>query len=59
MHARRGDFEHQCWDDPTDCLAPLSAFARRVQEVQTALFQKHGVNISEVLLTSGMLFPYI
>ncbi|KAF8236024.1 hypothetical protein L208DRAFT_1391449 [Tricholoma matsutake] len=57
VHARRGDFEHQCWDVPSQCLAPLSAFVRRVEEVKNSLFLKHGLNVSEVLLTSDEKDP--
>ncbi|KAH0589112.1 hypothetical protein H2248_004880 [Termitomyces sp. 'cryptogamus'] len=54
VHARRGDFVHQCWDVPSQCLAPLSAYVRKVKEIQGAIFVKFGIKVTEVLITSGL-----
>ncbi|KAG6879658.1 hypothetical protein C0992_000100 [Termitomyces sp. T32_za158] len=57
VHARRGDFAHQCFDMPSQCLAPLSAFVRKVKEVQGAIFVKFGIKVTEVLITSDEKDP--
>ncbi|KAF8070450.1 hypothetical protein FPV67DRAFT_1413259 [Lyophyllum atratum] len=57
VHARRGDFAHQCFDVPSQCLAPLSAYVRRVKEVQGSLFVKSGIKVTEVLITSDETDP--
>ncbi|KAG5637522.1 hypothetical protein H0H81_004273 [Sphagnurus paluster] len=57
VHARRGDFVHQCYDVPSHCLAPLSAYAHRVKEVQDVLLEKLAVNVTEVLITSDETDP--
>ncbi|KAG6837843.1 hypothetical protein H0H93_016211 [Arthromyces matolae] len=57
VHARRGDFVHQCWDVPTACLAPISAYARRVKEIQGSLFVKSGIEVTEVIITSDEKDP--
>ncbi|KAI0668727.1 hypothetical protein C8Q78DRAFT_1071184 [Trametes maxima] len=54
IHARRGDFLGWCGDVPKDdCFAPLSAFARRVREVQEEVRRRHGVYVpaSRVVMT--------
>ncbi|PCH33026.1 hypothetical protein WOLCODRAFT_129563 [Wolfiporia cocos MD-104 SS10] len=52
IHARRGDFTEWCGDIPVeDCFAPLSAFARRVAEVQQDLRERHGIEVSHVIMT--------
>ena len=53
VHARRGDFVRQCFDVPGDCLAPLSAYAQKIKEIQESLFRDRGLYVSEVLITSG------
>ncbi|KAG6911162.1 hypothetical protein DXG01_003902 [Tephrocybe rancida] len=55
VHARRGDFVHQCPDD--QCLAPISAYLRRVKEIQGALFVKMGIKVTEVIITSDEKDP--
>ncbi|KAG6873449.1 hypothetical protein C0995_015538 [Termitomyces sp. Mi166 len=35
-----------------ECLAPLSAYARKIKEVQGAIFVKFGIKVTEVLMTS-------
>ncbi|GLB37406.1 putative GDP-fucose protein O-fucosyltransferase [Lyophyllum shimeji] len=57
VHARRGDFAHQCFDVPSQCLAPVSAYLRRVKEVQGSLFVKAGIKVTEVLMTSDETNP--
>ncbi|KAG6831771.1 hypothetical protein H0H92_007923 [Tricholoma furcatifolium] len=57
VHARRGDFVHQCFDVPSQCLAPISAYARRVKEIQGAIFVKFGIKVTEVLITSDETDP--
>ncbi|KAG6869099.1 hypothetical protein C0993_001664 [Termitomyces sp. T159_Od127] len=57
VHARRGDFIHQCYDVPSQCLAPLSAYARKVKEIQGAIFVKFGIKVTEVLITSDEKDP--
>ncbi|KAF9041764.1 hypothetical protein BDZ89DRAFT_1060126, partial [Hymenopellis radicata] len=53
IHARHRDFGDVCGDIPLqDCFAPLSAIARRVQEVKDELFQKKGLVVNYVLMTS-------
>ncbi|KZT08882.1 uncharacterized protein LAESUDRAFT_648242 [Laetiporus sulphureus 93-53] len=53
VHARRGDFVDWCNGVPEEeCFAPLSAFARRVQEVQDELRAVHGIEASHVIMTS-------
>ncbi|KAL6305618.1 hypothetical protein BKA93DRAFT_730716 [Sparassis latifolia] len=53
LHARRGDFIGMCGSTPRDdCFPPLSAFARRVAEVQEELREKHGIEARHVIMTS-------
>ncbi|KAG8855517.1 hypothetical protein FRB96_007021 [Tulasnella sp. 330] len=56
IHARRGDFAQLCRADtaPEDCLAPISAYARRVKQVQDELFDRKGILIpaERVVVTS-------
>lgn len=35
-----------------ECFAPLSAFARRVDEMRVALFEGRGVSVEPVIVTS-------
>ncbi|KAJ7627140.1 hypothetical protein FB45DRAFT_835412 [Roridomyces roridus] len=57
VHIRRGDFA--IWCDLTyhtpleDCFAPLSTYARRVEEVQAELMEKKGVSAERVIVTSN------
>ncbi|KAG6866233.1 hypothetical protein C0991_007258 [Blastosporella zonata] len=57
VHARRGDFVNQCFDVPSQCLAPISAYARRVKEVQGAIFVERGIKVTKVLMTSDEKDP--
>lgn len=58
IHVRRGDFKGWCNDVPVnECQAPLSAYVRRVQEVQDELVEKKGLNSLPVLLTSDESDP--
>ncbi|KAJ7693209.1 hypothetical protein B0H17DRAFT_933192 [Mycena rosella] len=53
IHARRGDFDRACGAVPRDdCLAPLSAFARRVAEVRAELKTKRKIDVVRVVMTS-------
>ncbi|KAI0369986.1 hypothetical protein BV20DRAFT_996130 [Pilatotrama ljubarskyi] len=58
IHARRGDFLGWCGDVPKDdCFAPLSAFARRVREVQEEVRLRHGIYVSHVIMTGDEKDP--
>ncbi|KAF7317539.1 hypothetical protein MKEN_00840700 [Mycena kentingensis (nom. inval.)] len=61
IHARRGDFganPHACNNLPRDeCLAPLSAYDRRVKQMQAKLKADKGLDVTHVLLTSDELDP--
>ncbi|KAH8835542.1 hypothetical protein DL96DRAFT_1666280 [Flagelloscypha sp. PMI_526] len=53
IHARRDDFDSYCNGQPLEeCFAPLSAIARRVQEVKDELMEKHGLAVEHVIMTS-------
>ncbi|KAL5519476.1 hypothetical protein ACEPAH_1159 [Sanghuangporus vaninii] len=55
MHVRHGDFGQYCDTDSEDesgCFAPLSTFARRVDEVRQELREKKGIEVERVLVTS-------
>ncbi|GBE78647.1 hypothetical protein SCP_0115360 [Sparassis crispa] len=53
LHARHGDFGGMCGGSALeDCYTPLSAFARRVDEVQEELRAKHGIDVTHVIMTS-------
>ncbi|KAJ7109973.1 hypothetical protein C8R44DRAFT_842428 [Mycena epipterygia] len=53
VHVRHGDFVNWCTPDmPVDqCFAPLSAFARRVREVQAEVLQRKGIEVKHVIVT--------
>ncbi|KAL1746913.1 hypothetical protein HDZ31DRAFT_61736 [Schizophyllum fasciatum] len=58
VHIRRGDFVDICGDVPTnECFAPLSAYVRRVQEVQENLQARDGVAIERVIVSSNEHAP--
>jgi len=61
VHIRHGDFGGSCWqaERQEDCFAPLSAYARRVEEVQAELVQKLGIKVPShhVLVTSDETDP--
>ncbi|KAJ7037600.1 hypothetical protein C8F04DRAFT_1393523 [Mycena alexandri] len=55
VHIRRGDFALRCRADgiPLDkCLAPLSAYVRRVKEVRAEILEDTGVAVDRVIVTS-------
>ncbi|KII91730.1 hypothetical protein PLICRDRAFT_104708 [Plicaturopsis crispa FD-325 SS-3] len=53
IHIRHHDFGYKCGDVPlTDCFAPLSAYARRVREIQQELRERKGLEVTHVLMTS-------
>ncbi|KAJ7483554.1 hypothetical protein FB451DRAFT_1029523 [Mycena latifolia] len=54
IHARRGDFSKWCRDGvpQEECLAPLSAYAKRVDEVRAALLEAKGLLVERVVMTS-------
>ncbi|KAJ7803821.1 hypothetical protein B0H14DRAFT_2527669 [Mycena olivaceomarginata] len=54
IHVRRGDFADWCPRTmPVDeCFAPLSAYARRVEEVREELQRARGIEVQRVVLTS-------
>ena len=52
LHARHGDFAQYCSDAPdSKCFASLSAFDRRVREVQDELEARTGVRPTQVIMT--------
>ncbi|KAI8983184.1 hypothetical protein BD414DRAFT_547951 [Trametes punicea] len=58
IHARRGDFSGWCGTVPQEeCFAPLSAFARRVAEVQEEVRARHGVDVQHVIMTGDEQDP--
>ena len=53
IHIRRNDFVGWCRDVPREeCFAPLSAYARRVEEIRQELLQDKGIDVSRVLVMS-------
>lgn len=53
VHVRRNDFEGWCGDVPVkDCFATLDDFERRVKEVIEEVRKRHGVSLTNVLMTS-------
>ncbi|TDL27888.1 hypothetical protein BD410DRAFT_781803 [Rickenella mellea] len=58
VHARHGEFTMWCNGLPAkECFAPLSAYARRVTEVQDELRETKGINATRVLFTSDEKDP--
>ncbi|TDL27890.1 hypothetical protein BD410DRAFT_335189 [Rickenella mellea] len=58
VHARHGEFTMWCKGLPAkECFAPLSAYARRVKEVQDELREKKGITATKVLFTSDETDP--
>jgi hypothetical protein len=55
VHARRGDFAHQCWDTPGNCLIPLAAFKKKVDGMIKEIRETKEVDIKKVIFMSGML----
>jgi hypothetical protein len=53
VHVRHNDFEYQCGTTPLiDCYAPISAYARRVREVQEQLEDEQEIFVEHVIMTS-------
>ncbi|KAJ7648342.1 hypothetical protein DFH06DRAFT_1095762 [Mycena polygramma] len=52
IHVRHGDFKDWCRRPVDECFAPLSAFARRVEEVKAELLQTKGIAVQHVVMTS-------
>jgi len=53
VHVRHGDFKNLCADVPlSDCFAPLSVIAKRVQEVKEELLGRMGIVVENVIMTS-------
>ncbi|KAG6837668.1 hypothetical protein H0H93_004944 [Arthromyces matolae] len=52
IHVRRGDFQVFCPDGPEGCYASLDVIGRRVDEVKVELFQRKGINVEHVIMTS-------
>ncbi|PPQ99550.1 hypothetical protein CVT24_005338 [Panaeolus cyanescens] len=53
IHIRHGDFANWCGDVPvSDCFAPLSVIARRVDEVKHDILERKGITINHVIMTS-------
>ncbi|KAJ7608219.1 hypothetical protein FB45DRAFT_946997 [Roridomyces roridus] len=57
VHIRRGDFAVLCdltYHTPLEeCLAPLHAYVRRVEEVRAELVEKTGMRVDRVMVTSN------
>jgi len=54
IHARHRDFSQWCPEGVSvdDCFAPLSAIARRVQEIKDELMARKGLKVDYVVMTS-------
>ncbi|KAG2022927.1 hypothetical protein CC2G_000641 [Coprinopsis cinerea AmutBmut pab1-1] len=53
IHIRHGDFKNWCNDVPLDeCFAPLDVVERRVEEVKKELFDRKGIVVEHVIMTS-------
>ncbi|THV07510.1 hypothetical protein K435DRAFT_847933 [Dendrothele bispora CBS 962.96] len=53
VHVRRHDFAGWCGDVPLeDCFAPVSAYERRVHEVQDEILEKKGITVNHVIILS-------
>ncbi|KAJ7615971.1 hypothetical protein FB45DRAFT_935029 [Roridomyces roridus] len=56
IHVRRGDFSIWCrirYHKPlSQCFAPLSAYARRVEEVKAEIWERRRIRVKEVIMTS-------
>ncbi|KIM88674.1 hypothetical protein PILCRDRAFT_813643 [Piloderma croceum F 1598] len=58
IHIRHHDFSDWCEEVPLkDCFAPLSAYARRVREIQEELRSKKGLDVKHVIMTSDEVDP--
>ncbi|KAK7031914.1 hypothetical protein R3P38DRAFT_2926062 [Favolaschia claudopus] len=52
IHVRHNDFASWCKLPVDECFAPLSAFARRVEEVKDELRTTKGISVERVIVTS-------
>ncbi|KAJ7068534.1 hypothetical protein C8F01DRAFT_613161 [Mycena amicta] len=52
VHARRTDFGQRCTIPVEECFAPLSAFAKRVKQMQARLLAEKGIFAERVVMTS-------
>lgn len=54
MHVRREDFKGSCSPGLSieECFAPLDAFTRRVEEVKAEVWQRKGIAVNHVIVTS-------
>ncbi|KAF7289478.1 hypothetical protein HMN09_01341800 [Mycena chlorophos] len=57
IHVRHGDFAGWCEVPLKDCFAPLSAIARRVEELQDELWEKKRLVVDRVVVTSDERDP--
>ncbi|KAJ7508599.1 hypothetical protein B0H11DRAFT_1965830 [Mycena galericulata] len=58
IHARRDDFEGWCGDFPREeCFASLDVIARRVEEVRSEIWQRKGIMVHRVIITSDEKDP--
>ncbi|KAJ7146252.1 hypothetical protein C8R44DRAFT_756982 [Mycena epipterygia] len=54
VHVRRDDFKGWCAPGLSieECFAPLDAFTRRVEEVKAEVWQRKGIAVNHVIVTS-------
>ncbi|KAJ7492383.1 hypothetical protein FB451DRAFT_530310 [Mycena latifolia] len=54
VHMRHGDFKGWCAKgfSPDECFAPLSAVARRVDEVHAEILERKGIDVKHIIVTS-------
>ncbi|KAJ6541871.1 hypothetical protein B0H19DRAFT_1175026 [Mycena capillaripes] len=53
VHARRDDFQDWCGDfTPEQCFPSLDVIARRVEEVKAEIWQRKGLIVNHVIITS-------
>ncbi|KAK1233665.1 hypothetical protein PQX77_003160 [Marasmius sp. AFHP31] len=53
VHVRHNDFQDWCFEVPLhECFATLPVIARRVQEVKDEIFDKKGIRVEHVIMTS-------
>jgi hypothetical protein len=57
VHVRHGDFGGWCDRPLKDCFAPLSAIARRVEEIQEDLWARKRIVVDRVIVTSDEQDP--
>lgn len=58
VHIRRGDFSDMCKDGrKSPCYLPLEAYQTAIEEVRAGILQKHGFNVTRVLVSSNEKDP--